>query len=591
MSKSNLNKLCLCGSRRTTENCCGFSKVTQITPQIYNDELDELQHTLLNYALTNYEQIFTQQNELHFPPSLDDREKAIEFYLTGLTIWVILSVPVFNSFVIFDLFYKQYKGKIKHKRTKRKLLEWRNASPSIYEILSTDDDTQMVTVSDLLTNKTFQIPVIDGIPLSENDVLLGTLVPFVGYHRFLMDTLEIPSSHKGSILTVAEKFSQKEGQFQKSFPDFLAEILLAKQSLFEWENAAYEEVIQLFLNKMTKKDIHDEGTYMGIMIWRKHTELKNPEIEDPSAYAAALEYLMQTTLGNTSITQKEIAQAYDTTTETISVIEEKVITSIREYMTYVDYCNDLGLFNSDKESSLKTAQKVQKILSNASQTNGKKRNQLIEEALTIDPNNADAYLLLAEDADSEEVYEQLLQQAVFVGEKDLGKAFIFENKGRFWILPETRPYMRAKEKYANYFYQIGNNIEAVKHFSELLQLNPDDNQGIRYTLLTLYIETDELNEAIKLINKFNNEATANFLFNRVVIDYLINGFTSQTKQLIKEANKQNPFVKDYLFGNKEIPDQTFDYISCGDETEAIIYTQEHIHIWESIPGLLIELSK
>lgn len=595
MDRSKRNELCHCGSGKIHKKCCGFSNVVQINPQLYNDELHDLHDHLLAYALTNYEDKFIKQSELQFQSSLSNLEGNVESYLTAFTAWMILHTPmVRNNETIIEDFYKHQKRNIKRTRTKNTFLDWKNTVPSVYEAQSIDDHTQMITISDITTHESFQIPLDDAHEFFENDLLVGILVPFVGYHSFFLNTLAISGDHKNAITSLLNDFSQTEGQLQNNFPDFLSQVLLIDQPIIEWGEPLYEQVAQLFFDHMVNKSIDEETISLGIIIWHRYTDIAQPTIKKAEAYAAALEYFVQIfVMDHQHVTQKEIAMEYETTAGTVSINSRK----IRETLEgSIDHDGDDHLENEqafdlwEEYSSQSTYMNAQELLSEAAQTSGKNRARLIEEALTIYPNNPSAYLLLAENAPTDEMHAKLLRQAILVGEEDLGKEFFMENKGHFWMISETRPYMRAKETYANFLYEIGDNDEAIKHFSDILQLNPTDNQGVRYTLLTLYIEVDQLNKADKLIKMFEDEATAPFLFNKIIVDYMLNGLTNQTKRFIKEANKQNPFVKDYLLGNNDIPDQEFDYVSFGDETEAIVYAQEHIHIWSEVPALLQELS-
>src|SRR5690625_3013608 len=269
------------------------------------------------------------------------------------------------------------------------------------------------------------------------------------------------------------------------------------------------------------------------------------------------------------------------------IMSEKEFDSMEDANDFINQMLNSG--NGIAKTSMSPRDQAQDLVYEAQEAQGIKRKKLIEEALTIYPNSPDAYLLLAEEANSELEFGEILKKAVQVGEKDLGKAFFLENKGHFWMMTETRPYMRAKALHADYLYKIGDEKKAFQQYEEMLRLNPNDNQGIRYILLTMYIETAQYKKAQELINEFSDEGTAIFLFNKILVDYFINGFTNQTKNFIKEANKQNPFIKDYLLGNKKAPSEHFSHIGFGDETEAIVYVQENIHLWKACPELLKEL--
>src|SRR5699024_3589385 len=153
-----------------------------------------------------------------------------------------------------------------------------------------------------------------------------------------------------------------------------------------------------------------------------------------------------------------------------------------------DYINSLLQDGNIPSTPDEPRDMAQDLIYEAMEKEGREQKRLINEALDIYPNSPDAYLLLAEKAATPREYRKLLQQAVTAGEKDLGEAFFKENKGHFWVLVETRPFMRAKAAYAISLEQAGFYEEAIKHYEELLELHPNDNQGIRDLLLPLYIE-------------------------------------------------------------------------------------------------------
>ena len=55
-----------------------------------------------------------------------------------------------------------------------------------------------------------------------------------------------------------------------------------------------------------------------------------------------------------------------------------------------------------------------------------------------------------------------------------------DDADEFWLIFETRPYMRARASLAAVLWRLGRREEAVAHQRELLRLNPRDNQGLRY---------------------------------------------------------------------------------------------------------------
>lgn len=240
---------------------------------------------------------------------------------------------------------------------------------------------------------------------------------------------------------------------------------------------------------------------------------------------------------------------------------------------------------------LSNKEKAQDLLFDAYQSTGKKRIELAKKALKLYPNIPDAYNILAEFELNPLKEEQLLLKAIEVGEKELGKDFIKENTGNFWGIVSTRPYMRAKFNYADFLHDNERFEEAIRQYQDLLELNPIDNQGARYELFIVYVESGLFKKAEALLKKYNETMTANGVYNSVLIELLQNGVTNKAKQLLKKAKQQNPYVPDYLLGKKDIPMYLPSHYQLGSESEAIIYADNHWNLWAGNPKLLDFLKK
>lgn len=89
----------------------------------------------------------------------------------------------------------------------------------------------------------------------------------------------------------------------------------------------------------------------------------------------------------------------------------------------------------------------------------------------------------------------------------MGESFFRKHSGHFWGLFETRPYMRSKAGYAEALRLMNKSREAIREYEQLLNLNPMDNQGIRYRLLTACLEMNELDAAKSLVAKYPDEGS------------------------------------------------------------------------------------
>lgn len=99
-------------SGKKYKKCCGLNNVIEISPELYNSELDQIHEQLINVAMNNYEAEMTQIASEHLQPFLAESPELSEAYITGLTFWTILNVPCLeNNQTIFDDFYSKTKQK------------------------------------------------------------------------------------------------------------------------------------------------------------------------------------------------------------------------------------------------------------------------------------------------------------------------------------------------------------------------------------------------------------------------------------------------------------------------------------------------
>ena len=134
--------------------------------------------------------------------------------------------------------------------------------------------------------------------------------------------------------------------------------------------------------------------------------------------------------------------------------------------------------------------------------------RLVKEATELDPDCTDAQRLMVALLPMElDNRIQLMREVVDGAERNLGDRLFEANAGHFWSTVSTRPYMRAKQHLGELLAEAGRNEEAMAVFERLLELNPTDNQGIRYPLLGLCLATNQPARATALISRYPDEET------------------------------------------------------------------------------------
>jgi tetratricopeptide (TPR) repeat protein len=196
-----------------------------------------------------------------------------------------------------------------------------------------------------------------------------------------------------------------------------------------------------------------------------------------------------------------------------------------------------------------------------------KARKLAEQALKLDPNCVDAMLVRAQTRKlSEKEYIEELRAAVLTGERSLGEARFREDRGRFWGLVETRPYMRARSELAMALNGAGRSREAAEEFAAMLELNPNDNQGVRDYLLGLYLALSELDRAAGLFRQYEEDGTAVFAWGRVFL-LMLSGKRAEAVGALEQAFRTNPWTAKVLFSGNPPADPPSWGIGDQDEGE------------------------
>ncbi len=203
-------------------------------------------------------------------------------------------------------------------------------------------------------------------------------------------------------------------------------------------------------------------------------------------------------------------------------------------------------------------------------------------AAVIDPQCTDAMVMLAELIDNPDEYIEAMRLIVQRAVEALGPKYFADNKGYFWGLLETRPYMRARMQLAQALDMEGKLDETVTEIEGLLELNPSDNQGVRYRLLALYIETKELDRAGKLLAQYPDDVAAQFAWLRLLLA-LVKGDTTLAENELAKAREVNKHVEGYLTGKKRLPDKIPGHIGFGDVSEAIACADDIGEVWMNHP--------
>jgi tetratricopeptide (TPR) repeat protein len=212
--------------------------------------------------------------------------------------------------------------------------------------------------------------------------------------------------------------------------------------------------------------------------------------------------------------------------------------------------------------------------------------RLRHEALAIYPDCVDARTILAQiECEHTKDYVEKLREAIEAGRRDLGAAFFKDERGYFWGLIETRPFMRAMASLAFALLDWGTPErvdEAIAVFEEMLELNPNDNQGVRDALVGCYLARKRYTEAATLLERYGDDCLATPAWAQVLLAFATEG-EGAASPLLAEARERNEHVEAYLTGRKRRPRRLPGLYSPGDESEAIMCVHLLQEAWKAHP--------
>ena len=215
-------------------------------------------------------------------------------------------------------------------------------------------------------------------------------------------------------------------------------------------------------------------------------------------------------------------------------------------------------------------------------TTAKKRVTLAKKALKIFPNCADAYNILAEHAaitahDALQYYKR----GVDAGEKAIGEEDYKAFMGHFWGFMETRPYMRALHGLGEALWATGDCEGAIETFERMLELNPGDNQGIRYILTAKLLEVGDFEKLHGIFAEYSDDGSPDIQYTRALVAFIEND--SAAAEIAKEAYPTNKHIPLILSG--KMPAVEIDhFITMGGVDEASGYNEIFGHTWRRTPG-------
>ncbi|WP_139823806.1 tetratricopeptide repeat protein [Thalassobacillus devorans] len=631
VEKVGRNEPCPCGSGKKYKKCCGKSNVVTFPTQQIDEELKNFQQQFQEYMFESYPYLLP-----HREPETD--EDQILFLVSLLYRGIFEQLK--DGMTPYQHFLSKRKKNIVRPATRKAVENWENTIPGFFYLEEVESES-VVVVRDYFHDQTYRVDRVS-IPLEteyfeEFPFYLGLLFNWGENYSFLPIAMPGSDELKDYYIQQLER-RRKQGNAMISAPDYIKEHFLQEvehwlhdmpNSVQDiWDGRPEELEVLFLLDEHVPPHVQGKEGYHGLKhFWQSFCQEHQPQIRKPAVLAAALEYFMVATpffeLEDYDVTQKEIAEKYRVSTGSIvrrfdefedfifQMMDEKMGEHQDAVVRNVEPGKNIdmeksiyemhkkieasGLTNEDDINRFMKEQhhepftpandkeRAQILAYNAMQVEDiDLKEELVNKALEYDDKNIDALVLQAQMEEDVLKKEVGLLKAENTGLRSMRPEWRQDDDHSIWGFIEARPMLRAQEATADFYVEKGEVEKAIEGYEYLLHYNPNDNQGIRFKLMTLYLEQRKVKKARELLEKYPEDHTVDFYYAEVLIEILEGSSYEEIKELLDRAFEANLYIMGFITGRTDLPEEIPDQYTPGSLEEATVYYHRHKHIWESV---------
>ena len=594
------NDPCPCGSGKKYKKCHGKKDVVSIQ-KVVDDELRQVVESY--YAeYPQQKDIFELNMMMNTWASrlrgIWDEEQiellALDYYL------LIKKEEQWKSYI-----EKQMKRSVRASVTEV-LKEW--TSPIIIIGKVTNIKEKTILVQDVVSGIVHEMEKLKGLDISLMSYIMGVVFHDrrkgsngISVANGLLTIQEILDGEMKRIKELAKKSKLDPQEFLKENLLKCFEILNEDENVELEISPPHQEILEILTDFLYENELRDDTltTILGAYLIAYSPNPRKKEAVVAGAVRFANEYL---SFNIFDWTNKDIAEMFDVSPSTVKkyfeeieefyftigkeLVENSTVSQpsgnygfevgtyprLSEYRNWelLMHMNNVEIENEEEMQSLvsqfmnqpyKPKNNLEKAQLNAYEGYFAETEQLQNNhwkiATLADPNNPDVLLHKAEFTENEETARELYEKAIKESHKQFDPSFEVA-----WGYVPNRPYLRALFTYGVWEFELGNYEAALAQFLQLIDLNPNDNQSVRYLLVStlLHFGSPEKAEEVLTLYPDPNDATYGFLsFQTKKMLRKSQGKPLSEKELepiMEELVKLNPLAI-YLLALNEIPPEPY----------------------------------
>ena len=559
LTKIGRNELCPCGSGKKYKKCCLIKQEQKRFLRKSLDNLQEAKEQLLSQV--NFFNIFPRYVSKFFGlPNIRALGEAFHTYVE----WHLLNFEDEDDYdeddyevepnqTFFDRFFSIHTLDNPHTDEEIEAMKsWKYNKPSVYRVEQIDANGLSINVTDIFTGQKHLIDLrgmaeqnntsLNGL---HNKIITATLLqtPIEGEFLPFININVLPGKAEKELY---EMVNDAHNKYNMDWP---YSVIGGFYSIYEamqlhmidnfieedtdWEKEIYKEAAHMFIKKMKEIPTYSSDTiFLAVETWHYCANSEMPNLKKPNAVAAALEYFTaknEIDAHLRKISQKELAQKYSTSTQSIAKYYDLLDDYLEDDMA--DFFETV--MDEDIEEEFDLDEDMIDFMKN--EMNASK----IEELLEI--------------LDVEASPENCFGLAIEAIEADIDLAM-----GLFEIVIEmiedshedyNSIYLRSKIYLSLLHNEKGETEVAIERLYNILNSSPDERFDIYFFLIPLILREGRIEEAQEAISKYKEHEKASFIsYCELIVHFVKYGFDDKEclDELVKKAHKDNPFVVSYI---------------------------------------------
>ena len=195
-------------------------------------------------------------------------------------------------------------------------------------------------------------------------------------------------------------------------------------------------------------------------------------------------------------------------------------------------------------------------------------------------------IILEETGRKQEAF-QIWQKAVQITIDCFISNFCDDGKKLPWWLIDNRPFLRAYHGLGLMHLKLGEIQKALSIFSNILRMNPNDNQGVRALAIDCYFNLNYPLKVLDVCHDYHDDTNESVMYGKVLALFQIDKKDEAGEALRDAVNTLPLIAKEIIKKNHIKPkDLGSDYITLGGKDQAYYYWIIQGKYWRKTPGAI-----